>query len=106
MHAMGLQKYRADRKGEAYPNGALPWFADWMGGPSLSKIEACPIEGFPHVAPRMAYITGEALDWGAIRAAIKYKGQTVRGYVSGANSEAPEGLVFRPFDTDKPKLAP
>lgn len=105
---MGLQKHRADRAGKACANGARPWYADWMGGPSLAKIEACPVEGFPHIAPRMAYITKEADTWFSIPAAIKYKGQTVRGYITSRDCGEGEGwgYVFCPYDSDKPKLAP
>jgi hypothetical protein len=53
----------------------------------------------------MAYITGEPDSWFSIPAAIKYKGHTVRGYITGADSDAPEGLVFRPLNADKPRLA-
>jgi hypothetical protein len=102
---MGLQKYRADRAGQRCENGAIPWFSEWMGGPSLSKVEACPIDKFPEIAPRMAYITGEADSFFSIPAAIKYKGQTVRGYITTQDrEEGGEGYIFCAYDKDKPKL--
>ena len=106
MHAMGLQKYRADKAGEPCANGARPWYSEWMGGQSLAKIEACPIDGYPHIAPRMAYITGEADTWFSIPAAIKYKGRSVRGYIASQDCREGEGwgYVFHPLDSDKERL--
>jgi hypothetical protein len=101
---MGLQKYRADKAGELCGNGARPFYAEWFGGPTLSKIEACPVDGFPHIAPRMAYITGEPDTWFSVPAAIKYKGQTVRGFVTTQDSEAGAGYIFCPYDSQKGKL--
>ena len=88
---MGLQKYRADKVGERDANGAIPWYALWMGGPTLSKIENCPIQGSN--LRRMVYITGEPLTWYSLPAACKVKGATVRGFVTGGE----DGRYFVPM---------
>lgn len=75
---MGLQKYRADYTKDAYPNGAIPHYCNWVGGPTLAKLERCPTgQGL-----RMVYITGEADTFFSLPAACKVKGKTVRGFVT------------------------
>lgn len=78
---MGLQKYRADSH-ETQADGAKLWFANWMGGPSLSKIENCrwaTLQGEPRIT---AYIRGEADTYFSIPAACHYLGKTLKGYVT------------------------
>ena len=86
---MGMQKYRAD-KSESQSDGAILWFAEWMGGPSLSKIENCRInlEGNPRVT---AFIIGEPDTWFSIPAVCSYRGCRVRGYVTSDE----DGAHFR-----------
>lgn len=79
---MGLQKFRAD-KSDTQADGAKLWFADWLGGPSLAKIENCRCENL-HGEPRVTvYITGEADTYFSIPAACYLFGKVVRGYVTG-----------------------
>lgn len=75
---MGLQKYRADQAGEKQTNGAIPWFTNWMGGPTLALIRNCPT----NYGPRTVYIRGEADTWFSIPAACRYKGKTITGYIT------------------------
>lgn len=77
---MGLQKYRADIKGEPDANGATPWYAKWVGGPSLAKIEACPIDG-GLIPPRTVYVRGEPDTFFSQPAACRYRNRTVRGWL-------------------------
>jgi len=86
---MSMQKYRADRF-EAQADGAHVWYADWMGGPSLSKISNCrmDIAGEPRAT---VYITGEPDTFFSIPAVCSYRGCHVRGYVTGSE----EGFYFR-----------
>lgn len=78
---MGLQKYRADEFGDKQKNGAIPAYAKWMGGPTLSIIRDCPIEN-GNIAARTVYITGDPDTFFSIPAACRYKGKTIRGYVT------------------------
>jgi hypothetical protein len=85
-----MQKYRAD-KSEIQADGAKVWRTEWMGGPTLAKIENCRLNlaGEPR---RTVYITGEPDTFFSIPAATRYLGKYVKGYVMGDD----EGnLVFR-----------
>ena len=89
---MGIQKYRADRAGETMPNGAIPYYANWMYGPSLALIRNCPLENLAGDMRRTVYITGEPGTWFSQPAACRLAGCTVRGYVT---SDDNGGLAFR-----------
>lgn len=95
---MGLQKYRAD-KSEKQSDESIHWFANWIGGPSLSKIENCRIH--ESELRRMVYITGEPDSYFSQPAACKVKGKTVRGYITGDDS----GFIFHAMDSHKALLA-
>ena len=84
-------KYRSDeyrRQGD----GAKLWHANWIGGPSLSKIENCRLENLQGNMRRTVYITGDADSFFSIPAVCKIAGCSVRGYVTSDNDGA---LVFR-----------
>jgi len=76
-----MQKYRADYS-EPQPDGATRWYAKWMGGPTLAKIQDCRlnIAGEPR---RAVYITGEPDTWFSIPAETRYMGKRIRGYITG-----------------------
>jgi hypothetical protein len=81
---MGLQKYRADAPGELQKNGALPFYTNWIGGPSLALIRNCPIESTVGyiLSNRTVYITGEAENYWMRPAVCRGPwGKTIRGYV-------------------------
>lgn len=78
---MGLQKYRADSS-KSRGDGAVLHYAEWIGGPSLSKITNCRIDNFPDKLRGTVYITGEADSFFSIPAAMRYKDKTVRGFVT------------------------
>lgn len=78
---MCLQKYRADSS-EQQRDGATLWFANWLGGTTLSKITNCcwsSVEGSPRVT---VYIRGESDTYISQPAATYYMGCTIRGYVT------------------------
>ena len=86
---MGLQKYRADIKGEPQANGAVPFYTKWIGGPSLALVRNCPIRNTvldEGVSPRTVYVTGEPDTFFSQPAACKYKGRTLRGYLTSDDS--------------------
>mgnify|MGYP000908338372 CR=1 FL=1 len=87
---MGLQKYRADKPGDKQPNGAIPWYAHWMGGPTLALIRDCPVDN-RLIGPRTVYVRGEPDTWYSIPAACRYQGKTVTGYITTQDHE----YVFR-----------
>jgi hypothetical protein len=89
---MSLQKYRADQMGEKLPNGSVPWYANWAGGPSLALVRNCPIETL-NVSARTAYVRGEADTFFSIPAAVKIGGGKVVGYLTTNDN----GYVFRHY---------
>jgi hypothetical protein len=88
---VSLQKYRADKPGEAYANGGVPWYAHWMGGPSLALVRNCRIEN-ADIPSRTVYVRGEPDTWFSIPAACVYKRRTITGYLCA--DDAGE-MVFR-----------
>lgn len=84
-----MLKYRADTS-KKREDGSIEWFAQWMGGPSLSKIENCRtnLAGDPRVT---AFVTGEADSWFSIPAVCSYRGCRVRGYITSDD----DGPLFR-----------
>ena len=56
---MGLQKYRSDRAGDVCANGAVPYYADWLCGPSLALVRNCPVSNVAGVTTRTVYVQGE-----------------------------------------------
>ena len=94
---MPTQKYRADTS-TPQPDGAVLWFAQWMGGPSLAKIQNCRIDG---TEKRLTvYVTGEPDTYFSQPAATRVKGRHIAGYVTGDDN----GLHFRAMDRHKDRL--
>jgi hypothetical protein len=85
-----MQKYRADIS-ETQDDGAVVWRAEWMGGPSLSKIVDCRLYTLAGDMRRTVYITGEADTYFSIPAVCKIMGCRVKGYVTG---DGDGNLVF------------
>jgi hypothetical protein len=88
---MPEQKYRADTK-TVQSDGAIVWHAQWMGGPSLARINNCRLDNLVGNMRRTVYITGEADSWYSIPAVCKLMGKRLRGYVTGDDDG---NLVFR-----------
>jgi hypothetical protein len=88
-----MQKYRADRS-ETQSDGSVQWFAEWMGGPTLSKIENCRLENLAGELRRTVYITGEADTYFSIPAVCRIQGCRVKGYVTGSD-DSDGTMVFR-----------
>ena len=79
---MSLQKYRADSS-ETQSDGARVWFADWMGGATLSKITNCrwaTLNGEPRLT---VYVQGAPDTYFSTPAKARYLGRTVTGYITG-----------------------
>lgn len=76
-----MQKYRADKSSQQ-ADGAVVWNAEWMGGPSLAKIENCRLIKLEGDMRRTVYITGEADTYFSVPAVCKLGGKRVTGYVT------------------------
>ena len=87
---MSLQKYRADRAGEAGENGSTPFYAHWMGGATLALVRNCPTD-CPGLSPRTVYVQGEPDTWFSIPAACVYRGKRITGYLTSNE----QGYEFR-----------
>ncbi len=85
-----MPNYRADTS-TTQADSAIVWYAQWMGGPTLSKIENCRLANMAGDIRRTVYITGEADTYFSIPAACKLGGKRIRGYVTSDDGE----LVFR-----------
>jgi hypothetical protein len=88
---MGLQKDRNDRAGETQPDGAIPCYCDWMGGPTLSLVKNCRVENDETITPRTVYVRGEPDTFFSIPAACRVRGKTVTGYLTTNDGQ----FVFR-----------
>lgn len=88
---MGMQKFRADECRERSANGAREWVANWMGGPTLSKVEDCPCEDGK---ARTVYITGQPCTWFSVPAATRVRGQYVSGFVT-YDDAGPKFVAFK-----------
>lgn len=78
-------RYRADYS-EQMPDGSLAWFARWLGGPTLSKIENCHWESLEGDTMVTAFVAGEADTYFSIPAYCHYRGCRVRGYLTGTDN--------------------
>ncbi len=78
---MGLQKFRSDRS-RAQSDGAVLWYADWIGGPSLSKIANCRLATLHGDMRRTVYVCGEADTWFSIPAKARLMGCVLTGYLT------------------------
>lgn len=95
---MGLQKYRADIKGETQSNGAIPFYTNWIGGPTLALIKNCPIRNTvidTGISPRTVYVKGEPDSWSSQPAACVYKGKTLRGYITTDDNKELEFRCYK-----------
>jgi hypothetical protein len=75
-------------------DGSVSWYAQWMGGPTLAKINKCLCADGNR---RTVYITGEADSYFSIPAATRVNGKYVAGYLSSDDSEE-KNLVFHATD--------
>lgn len=88
---MGLQKYRADIQ-STQSDGATLYQAQWIGGPTLSKIMNCRLDSIVGDMRVTAYTTGEADTAFTIPATCSLFGKIIRGYITNDNNG---NLVFR-----------
>lgn len=91
---MGLQKYRADKAGSKQKNGGTPYYTWWLGGPTLALVRDCKIAD-DRLTPRTVYVRDEADTYFSIPAACRYKGKTIKGYITG---DMRGEFIFQPYD--------
>lgn len=77
-----MQKYRADVS-RKQADGAVCWYAKWMGGESLAKITGCRLAAIEGDMRRTVYVIGEPDTWFSQPAVCTLAGRRVRGYVTG-----------------------
>jgi hypothetical protein len=85
-----MQKYRADRS-EHQSDNATVWRSEWIGGPSLARINNCRLATLAGDMRRTVYITGEPDTWFSVPAVCRVAGCRVRGYVTSEDNGC---LVF------------
>lgn len=96
---MGIQKYRADRKEEPDAQGVTCWYCDWLGGPTLAKLENCPTDE-DILGRRMVWPTGEPDTFFSIPAACQYKGRRITGFLTCEDRV----WKFNMYTSQRPKL--
>lgn len=84
-------RYRCD-KSVPQADGAVCWYAEWMGGPTLAKIENCRLVNLAGDMRRTVTITGDPDSYFSIPAECSIAGIKVRGYVTGGDDGC---TVFR-----------
>ncbi len=85
-----MQRYRADKQ-TTQADGAIVWHTEWMGGPTLAKVENCLLADLEGNMRRTVYITGEADTYFSIPAVCKLARKRIRGYLTSEDNN----LVFR-----------
>lgn len=78
---MGMQKYRADVC-HIQSDGAKCWSAQWLGGPTLAKIENCRLINLAGYMRATVYVTGEPDTYFSQPAVTSLYGKRVRGYLT------------------------
>ena len=86
-----LQKYRADTQ-KPQKDGAVCWYANWMGGQSLVKVDSCRLDKLQGEMRRTVYPQGEADTYFSQPAKCKLAGKIITGYLSRDDDG---NLVFR-----------
>lgn len=75
-------RVRRDEPGPSYPSGAIPWYARWVGGPTLSALIACPVTDHDGTRPRTVTVTYDPGGYPSYHVARRENGRTVRLAVS------------------------
>lgn len=74
-------RFRCDES-TMQPDGAILWHTNWLGGPTLAKIENCRLDNLEGSMRRTVVITGHADTYFSVPALCSIAGATVRGYVT------------------------
>jgi hypothetical protein len=88
-----MVRYRTDRL-ETNEHGQTAGYADWIGGPTMSKVTAdCP-DG----RRRWAYVTGEPQTWFNLPAYVNNGKIAVKGWLGCEDGK----WTFHPYITQHP----
>lgn len=92
---MSLQKYRADKADPPCENGSVAWRTEWQFGPSLAKVEQCPIRDEFSLLKmyRTVYVIGEPELFFCHPAVCQIRNKIVRGSLYRDD----EGYYFQPY---------
>jgi len=91
---MSLQKYRADVC-ETQPDGARVWRTNWIGGPTLAKIENCRLSSLAGDMRVTAYAQGDADTHFSIPAKCRLFGKILNCYLTVEDADDEHNLVLR-----------
>lgn len=83
---MGLAKYRSDTC-TTQEDGAKVWCTNWIGGPSLAKIENCRLINLSGDMRATVYIQGEPDTYFSQPAKFSLFGKTVNGYITNEDGQ-------------------
>ncbi len=83
---MGLAKYRSDVS-EVQDDGAIIWRTNWIGGPSLAKIENCRLVNLAGDMRATVYIQGEPDTYFSIPAKFSLFGKTLSAYITSEDGQ-------------------
>lgn len=86
-----MQKYRTDIS-KPQSDGATVWYARWLGGDTIAKINNCRLDNLAGDIRRTVYSTGEPDTFFSIPAVCRLAGCYVKGYITG---DGEGNLVFR-----------
>jgi hypothetical protein len=75
-------RFRCD-KSQQQPDGAILWRSEWMGGPTLAKVDNCRLANLAGDMRRTVTITGHADTFFSLPAECSIAGVKVKGYVTG-----------------------
>lgn len=92
------QKYRADYS-EPQADGSVLWFAEWLGGPTLARIQNCKIDGQDYRLT--VYVTGEPDTYFSQPACTRKRGKHVNGFLTCEDHV----WCFHPMDSHKHLLS-
>jgi hypothetical protein len=73
---MASLKFRVDR--ETTENGQILGWTDWIGGASLARVKGCVCSDG---VTRIAYVTGEPLDYWSLPGRVNVGKQSVKGAI-------------------------
>jgi len=86
-----MQKYRADTSMHQR-DGAIVWHAEWIGGPTLARVNNCRLENLEGDMRRTVHVAGEPDTYFSIPARCMIAGRSVSGYLTTDDDGL---LVFR-----------
>ena len=85
-----MQRFRANTS-QLHADGAIAYYANWLGGPTLAKVTNCRLANMAGDMRRTVYATGEPDTFFSIPATCRIAGHRVRGYLTMSEGN----IIFR-----------